>query len=181
MRVWNILLDVAAMLITQFWRAVTAQIKPEDQDYLKRHLPLAGRELFNAMAVCDQRHALNVAYTVEKLAAKKNIDRELLIRCALLHDVGRVRGDMDIDGKVLAVLLHKFFPQLAKKFACCRKKSWYPIRVMFVYYHHPWLGRQKLKRVGLTDEAEIICHHHDRRDKISSPLLDLLRQADNLN
>ena len=77
--------------VRQFFRALTAKISADDGIYISTHLSGDEQKLFFAMSIVDQFHSLNVAYTIERLVIedKKNIDREFLIRCALLHDVGR--------------------------------------------------------------------------------------------
>ena len=176
------------MRIKQFFRAVTARIFPSDRKYIRQHLPSAGAELFAAMAVHDARHALNTAYTAEKLAARHKLslaDKNLLIRCALLHDVGRHKGSMGISGKVIAVLAAKIAPRMARRFAHAEGKFNFLLRrlrqILFVYYEHPQIGADKLETVGLTREAALVRHHHAPPQPGESVILTLLRQSDELN
>lgn len=174
-------------LIRQFWRAATARLNRNDYVYIRANLTPEGQELFFAMVKCDQRHALNVAYTVDDMTtAMAEKERNFLRRCALLHDVGRKNGDMGLCGKVLAVLADKFSPQTARKIARCgrRNRQNYFIRLLFVYYHHPWLGARKLQSIGMKEEAGLIRHHHRfsrHKNFCPSPLLKILCEADNLN
>lgn len=173
------------ILVKQFWRGIRARLESPDYKYLVEHLSASERQLFFDMAICDQRHALNVAHTAENLAHESGaaIDREFLLRCALLHDVGRLRGDMGLWGKVWAVLANKICAAGAKRMARRGQENWwdYPRHALFVYYHHPWLGARKLIKAGLRREAQIVRRHHAPRDTFSSPILDLLRKADSLN
>ena len=84
--------------VKQFFKALTAKISAEDGKYISAHLNADEQKLFFAMSIPDQFHSLQVAYTIERFVIedKKNIDRNFLIRCALLHDVGRVKGDLNI-------------------------------------------------------------------------------------
>ena len=175
--------------VRQFVRAVTAKIRPQDIVYVRRHLSAAGQELFWRMALYDQRHALNVAYTAEKLAREKNFssaELNFLLRCALLHDVGKQHGDMGISGKIAAVLADKVAPRTAQKFAraegnftCSILRRWR--RILRVYYEHPTIGAAKLVAVNLTAEAAVIRRHHAPATPVDSPTLTLLRQADEFN
>ena len=46
--------------VKQFYRAVTAQITPEDRQWVAESLPPAAQKLFYAMHPADQYHAINV-------------------------------------------------------------------------------------------------------------------------
>ena len=162
--------------VRQFVRAVFARLTVEDRAYIEKHLSADGQSLFFDM---------NVAYTAEAMAEEKKLllDKKLLIRCALLHDVGRRKGDMGIFGKVFAVLMQGFFPAFSRKWAREGQKSLldYPRHALYVYYYHPEIGAELLKNIGLMKEAEIIRHHQEPQRKGDSLVLCLLRQADELN
>ena len=94
--------------IRQFFRAVTARVNTRDDAFVRAHLPAVAQSLFYAMHRVDQCHAIRVAYTAAQLAARERaaLDRALLLRAALLHDVGRRKGDLDLFGKVAACCYH---------------------------------------------------------------------------
>lgn len=166
--------------IRQFFLAITAHITATDKKWLAENLPPAAQELFYAMHPADQYHALHVARTALELWEKQPAgDKSLLLRSALLHDVGKQRGDMDVFGKVWAVLLKHFLPELAKKLA--RKGTGYLGHIMYISYNHAQIGADKLKRIGMVQEAEIIRCHHALEQKNEPPELKLLRAADELN
>ena len=137
------------------------------------------------MKPADQAHALHVAQTALQLVDKSNltIDRSMLLRCALLHDVGRVKGDLDIWGKVFAVLVTHFAPRLARRIARADCQSLWdkPGYAIFVYFHHPEIGAKKLRAIGLDEEAAIISSHHQPADGNDSAILTILREADERN
>ena len=102
--------------VKQFVRAITAHIDSKDRKYISIHLDDMEQDFFYAQSMPDQRHALNVSYTAETIyqsmrSDRDKVDAELLIRSALLHDIGRTKNDMGIHGKVFAVLMHKFIPK----------------------------------------------------------------------
>ena len=74
-------------------------------------------------------HPLGVA----NILADLQIDAVTII-AALLHDVGRRKGDLDLFGKVAAVLLTHFFPRRSRAWAAAG------CRLLFVYYEHPAIG-----------------------------------------
>ncbi len=163
--------------IWQFIRAVAARVTVEDGQYISAHLNADEQKIFFAMSVADQAHSLRTAYTIERLVIedKRGVDREFLIRCALLHDTGRRAGDLTIAGKVFAVLITTFAPKFADRLEINGN------RALYVYHHHAELGAQKLQRIGLFKEAKIIAKHH-APPKPDDPLeLKLLRLADNEN
>ena len=163
--------------ILQFVRAVTAKISVDDGKYIAAHLNAEEQKIFFAMSVADQAHSLRTAYTIERLVIedKRGVDKEFLIRCALLHDVGRKAGDLTIRGKIFAVLVTTFAPRFAERLELNGN------RALHVYHHHAELGAQKLQQLGLFKEAKIIAKHHAPPKPNDPPELKLLRMADNEN
>ena len=161
----------------QFFRALFAKITLEDEQYISRHLNVEEQKLFFAMSTIDQFHSLNVAYTIEKFIIddKKNIDREFLIRCALLHDVGRVKGDLNIFQKVFVVLVTKFAPSFAEKLE--RNGN----HAIYIYNHHAEIGARKLQNINLFRESKIIAKHHSPPSSDDPEELKILRLADEKN
>ncbi len=171
--------------VRQFYRAMTADITPADRDFVDKSIPKAAQPLFYAMHPADQYHALHVARTALALADMSNlpVDRSMLLRCALLHDVGRQKGDLDIWGKVFTVLMDHFLPALAEKLAkpACRGLWDKPGHALYVYYHHAEIGAARLRAIGLTAEAALIARHHLPPAGDDAPELSLLRDADERN
>ena len=172
--------------VGQFLRAIRARISAEELAFMEAHLPKEARSLFLAMHPADQCHALNVAHTALAIAEETGaeVNRELLLRCCLLHDVGRVKGTMDVWGKVWAVLAEKFLSaELWQKLECTKAAHFWqkPGLALYVYRCHPELGAAKLREVGLAQEAEIIRFHHSPQKKAEAEELKLLRCADALN
>lgn len=175
--------------IRQFIRAMTARIRPEDRAWIDRSLPAAARPLFYAMHPADQYHALHVARTAMTLwrampaKGQAETDASFLLRCALLHDVGRVRGDMDIWGKVFCVLMARIAPEYAHRMAEQEKtkKTSAIGRALYVYFHHAEIGAAKLRAAGLPEEAAVIARHHQAMAAGDPLVLKLLREADEKN
>ena len=161
----------------QFFRALTAKVTPEDGKYISAHLKPEEQKLFFAMSTEDQYHCLRTAYTIERLVIedKKGIDREFLIRCALLHDVGRVNGDLGTLGKVFTVLVSDIAPGFADNLELKGNKQ------MYIHRHHAEIGGRKLQQIGLFREAKIIAKHHSPPSPDDPYELKLLRLADSEN
>ncbi|SFT34933.1 HDIG domain-containing protein [Selenomonas sp. GACV-9] len=171
--------------VRQFYRALTATITAADKVWIDQSIPAAAQKLFYAMHPADQYHALHVARTALALADKSNmiVDRSFLCRCALLHDVGRRKGDLDIWGKVFTVLICHFCPCLADKLACPQAEAFWekPGYAIYVYKHHAAIGAQRLRDLGFMAEAAVIACHHRQPAAGDSPVLCLLRAADERN
>ena len=156
---------------------MNAKLTSDDNKYISTHLSTQEQKFFFAMDVVDQYHSIHVAYTIERFAIedKKGIDREFLIRCALLHDIGRVKGDMTVWGKVFAVIVTSLFPSLADRL------EYKGNHVIYVYRHHAEIGAKKLQGIGLYKEAKIIARHHAPPSADDPHELKLLRIADDKN
>ena len=163
--------------ILQFVRAVTARVSVDDGKYISAHLNAEEQKLFFAMSVADQVHSLRTAYTIERFVIedKRGVDREFLIRCALLHDVGRRDGDLTILGKVFAVLITSIAPDFANKLEINGN------RALYVYHHHAEMSGRKLQQIGLFKEGKIVSKHHAPPKPDDPSELKLLRLADNAN
>jgi HD superfamily phosphodiesterase len=81
--------------INQVISALTAKITEQDETFVAKQLNAREQKLFWQMNLPDQRHALNVTYTALRLAQNKSgLNLAALTKGALLHDVGKVRGDV---------------------------------------------------------------------------------------
>jgi putative nucleotidyltransferase with HDIG domain len=171
--------------VKQFFAALTAKISPEDTEFIARHLKVEEAVLFWGMNISDQRHALNVAYTAIDIASgRADIDKTALFKAALLHDVGRTKGDLSIIDKVIAVLLDKYAPLKAHEWGRFgRGGKLDNIRhALFIYYNHPAISASLLKDLDVCDKVvNLVLRHHFEEVPGDPPELNILRKADNLN
>lgn len=171
--------------INQVVAALTAKIEVQDIDFISKHLSKPEADFFYKMNLPDQRHALNVAYTALKLAAGlKQVDKELLAKCALLHDVGKVKGDVSTTDKIITVLLDNFAPVWAKSWGRLGRggKIENLRHAVYIYYNHAARGAAMLQSAGIPGEVtEMIARHHDAPAVDEPPELTLLKAADNLH
>lgn len=174
------------MRVKQFWAAITARVTQEEAEWVAHRLTEAEARLFWRMNLPDRQHTIRVARTALRLADEEaqEVDRVLLVKAGLLHDVGKVQGDVSTMDKVLTVLGHKFAPRMMRSWG--REGRGNKIdnlrHACYVYFHHPQRGADFLRRIG-EEEAllELVLHHHDRPTDGDSVLLDLLRRADELH
>lgn len=169
--------------VKQFIHALHARMTVEDRGWVCSLLTREERLLFEAMTQADQCHSVRVAKTALALARNQSVHETLLLRCALLHDIGRQKGDMGTQGKILAVLMQAVFPYRSLQWARPGGRHWWewPRRVLYIYYYHPDIGRDKLLALGCYQEALIIAQHHKAPAESDSPELCLLRAADAMN
>lgn len=165
--------------------AITARIDVSDKTFIAKYLSTAEAKFFYNMNLPDQRHALNVAYTALELAGEqKQVDQELLIKCALLHDVGKIKGDVSTADKIITVILDKATPAWAKSWGRQGRggKLANLRHAVYIYYHHAARGAAMLCEAGMPPQlTEIIAKHHEAPTVGEPSELTLLRTADNLN
>jgi len=171
--------------VKQVISAVTAKLTAADRKFISDELNHAEELLFYGMNLPDQRHALNVAYTILDISAKgMTVDRNFLVRCALLHDIGKVQGDVSTWDKIITVLAHGLAPHWAESWGRYgRGSSVENIRhAFYIYFHHAERGAQVMEALGEDAKlVDMIRRHHDTPLEDEPRELTLLRQADNLN
>lgn len=141
--------------------------------------------MFWNMSVPDQRHALNVSYNALSLAkGRPLIDGSILVKAALLHDVGKIRGDISTIDKIITVLASRLAPQWAEKWGIFGRgnKLDNVKHAFYIYYHHAERSCEMVTAINTNAKiAAIIAWHHTSPVDGDPPELNLLRQADNLN
>lgn len=158
------------------------QFTYEDKNFLNRHLSDWERVLFDQMDYIDQRHAFGVARTVLNDPRIQNqAEKEILIKAALLHDIGKIRGDFTINQRVL-VKISQLFPSWHKRLfkAGKRSESGNLARAVYVQAIHPQRGAYMLLISGVDEEVvELVRNHHN---SISRTRLErCLKTADAVN
>ncbi len=142
----------------QFFQALSANLKEDDIRTLKENLTPEEMAAFARMPLADQRHSLDVYYTLVRMG-KTHPD---LLKAALLHDIGKGEGEIRLWHRVAIVLIRAAFPRALKWLAV--PDGWR--RPFFVHYYHPILGAEIAKKLGCTPlTVELILRHQ--------PLLEL--------
>jgi len=171
--------------VRQVISAITARITNEDKIFITRNLTDAEQGLFWGMNLPDQRHALNVAYTALQLAAdRRDINITILIKSALLHDVGKVRGDVSTLDKILTVAAHKIAPAWAEKWGKPGRGSKLANlrHAFYIYFNHPARSGVMLRDIGTSPAIiAIVARHHKAPADSDPPELTILRLADNMH
>ncbi|MBO5245415.1 MAG: HD domain-containing protein [Selenomonadales bacterium] len=173
------------MRAKQFWAAITARVTTEDRAWVNDVLSPKEASLFWQMNLPDQQHAIRVARSAMELAKDAaDVDRDLLLRAALLHDVGKVKGDVSTADKVLTVIGHKFAPRMMRSWG--REGRGGRIdnlrHACYVYFYHPQRSADLLRKIDAEEElTELVLHHHDNMMSGERAELTLLRRADEMH
>lgn len=165
--------------VVQFWRAVTAQVRPEELAAIASTLGPSGMALFGRLSRNDQRHSLNVYAT---LVAQGHRDPALLT-AALLHDVGKTASHLSLPYRVAVVLLRAFAPRLLTRLEANGDSPLFS--PFLVSGAHAAIGAQLVAAAGCSDTVvALVRRHHecafDPVDPLAQPLT-VLREADELN
>lgn len=149
-------MSAVAHRIRQFWRALRADVQPQELAQLAEYLNPAQRVLFARMTVGDQRHSLDLFYG---LRARKGND-EALLQAALLHDVGKSLARIHLWHRVVYVLLGRLSGSLRARLGARPDRDWrYPYHVLV---HHTELGAELARRAGCSDDVVALIRNHQQ-------------------
>jgi putative nucleotidyltransferase with HDIG domain len=159
--------------------------RPLDRDdyrFLDFYLDEPGKFLFFQMNRVDQHHALAVARTVLSEASYlPGLDLLILIKAALLHDVGKVEGDLNPFSRLFVGLVRRSRPLLRGQWSITNPVTfWQKLRYGFyVDLAHPARGAHMARIFGIEPSiVDMIRHHHDPPFEGQSPELTWLQLVD---
>lgn len=159
--------------VKQFYWAINSRINKKDLHFLHAHLDENELGLFNRLSIQEQKHCINVAYDVEKVCKMKNVDKKLLIKAALLHDIGKTYKKLNVIDKSILVMVDSITKGSIKKFFNVDKVN--------VYYNHGKIGKDILKSYNYEEKLLYLIENH-HNDKITGNVeLDILRICDEKN
>jgi len=171
--------------VKQVIAALTASLTPEDKVFVSHNLNTAEQKLFWGMNLPDQRHAINVAQTALQLAQhQQKIDINLLVKCALLHDVGKIKGDVSTIDKIITVMGYALSPRWAKQWGRLGRGSKLTnIRhAFYIYFNHAKRSAAMLSDIGTAPQIiKIVAKHHKAPADCDPLELVLLRKSDDLH
>jgi len=166
--------------VSQFFRALLARVEPNEKLVLDACLPRQAQALFRQMPRQDQRHGLNVLYTLQRQGYQ---DRALM-QAALLHDVGK-GASVWLWYRVVIVLLQRWRPEWLCRLAKAQPGDWrYPF---YVHLRHPARGAELAEAAGCDPLAVALIRYHQDpvpeawRGSREGELLAALKAADGMN
>ncbi|MCW2278537.1 HD domain-containing protein [Heliophilum fasciatum] len=165
----------------QVWRAVSATITADEAAWVQQWLQDKEYQVWQEMALADRRHTCDVAKLCYDHSRHLSApEQTLLLRAALLHDLGKRRARLRLWHRILYVLLKAAGRPLDRPTAPSLAVS--PLAVIV---HHAHLGAREATQKNWDDELVfLIRHHHSPPLLISGRrhpwhLLQLLQDADN--
>jgi len=152
-----------------------------DRELVESYLDEAGLFLFNQMSFSDQKHAVTVArYLLSEKVDTQGANLRPLIKGALLHDVGKVKGEIAWWNRILVGLIRRFFPRLRTKWG--KRGEGGLNHALYVDLHHPSRGAYMAESLGIDPTVvSLIKHHHDEPNERTNLELALLQNADAKN
>ncbi len=169
----------------QLFRALFAKMEPKDHAVVDRYLNEIEKLLFYRMQPAVQKHCVNVAETVSVIAgARPDLDHSLLMKAALLHDIGKSGLKISLTDRIWYVLVRKFSSGLAQKLARPGKS---PLmsrlrNAFYIHLNHGKIGASMAQNAGLSEELVFFVRNHHNTNLISgSEELEILIRADELN
>lgn len=138
--------------VRQFFWVISANIKDDDRKFIDNYLNNNEKDLFYSQKISQQYHSIKVGKGVLEECLKKNLYDILLIKAALLHDIGKLNNDLNIFEKSTIIIISRLFPGLFKKLISFKR-----IRK---YYNHPEVGIGYLNTDSEYLRFLIINHHN---------------------
>ena len=164
--------------VKQFYINATDLMTNKDYEYVKIHLNNEEYDLFKKILKSEQKHSVRIAKEIEYIIENNLVDdidiiqsKNLLIKTALLHDVGKSKQKVNIIEKSIIVILNKLTKGNIKNF----KKS----KKIQCYYNHSEYSYILLKDIIKDDLIlSIIRNHHRNTD---NKLTNFFKQIDDNN
>jgi len=157
--------------IKQFFNALWAKVTTDDKKFVSNYLSDDESNLFYSLPVYEQAHCIRVAKDVLQNSRMSSEKQRVIVRAALLHDIGKLAGGLGIITKSLMVLLDRFMPRFIKRFS--------RLKMVDTYYNHP-----EKAFLFIKDENDyfsfLIRNHHNYSVSRDEGLM-LLHEADSRN
>ena len=164
--------------VRQFWAVVSTHREAVDDSALAEFLNPNQRDWFHSMPASGQAHAHSVFRALQRAGHSETP----LLQAALLHDLGKSRGNVQVWHRVVAVILRNVRPSLLHRLAANEPKGWrFPF---YVQLHHAAMGAEVASQIGADALAvALIRWHHDAPgitdlDGNARQMLSALQRAD---
>ncbi|HLG51926.1 MAG TPA: hypothetical protein VKY56_09905 [Chloroflexota bacterium] len=142
-------------LVRRFFSAVGARVSPAELAVLDEYLSPAERDLFRAMPIADQRHSLDLWNRLRRDGYRDPV----LLRAALLHDIGKGMGPLPLPCRVLFSLCELALPRLARWLADPSRPHLF--RPFYLAMYHAEVGAHAAARAGSNPEVVRLIGGHD--------------------
>ncbi|MDD5455642.1 MAG: HDIG domain-containing protein [Candidatus Margulisbacteria bacterium] len=165
----------------QFRQAVRSKLTYSDVEFIRQYLTKQEQIIFYRMQVVDQKHSLLLAHKcLNRNHVAQEIDKNKLIRAALMHDAGKAWMKIALFHRILYVLLEKFgngklLGNLARENSKLRFR-----RVLWTLLHHGETGARLL--MTFEEDPEIVntvLNHHNKPTTREGYIIPIIREIDN--
>lgn len=164
--------------VKQFIWGFTSLFKEIDYTYVTKFLNEKEINIFNKLKHNDKHHCIRVCKDSIKMRNDLNINVDMykLGRAALLHDVGKSYRHLSLVEKSVVVLLDKATKGKIKRYN--------NIKQINVYYNHPKIGIDILKKNGFENDKEllkVVRYHHNKIIDENNEILKIIKICDDKN
>lgn len=164
--------------VKQFYVNVTDKMTEKDYDYANEILNKKELELFMKLSKSEQKHSIRIAKDIEFIIDNNETDdeeilknRNLLMKSALLHDIGKITKRLNVIDKSIIVILNKLTKGKLKSIKTSKKIQ--------CYYNHGSYGYEILKDIiDDTVILDIVKNHHSDN---GNNLVNFFKQIDDKN
>lgn len=157
--------------VKQFIWAITARLTGEDLIFIGSYLNDQEKKLFTSLPTSIQTHSVKVAREALDECQKQNLYDILLIKAALLHDVGQAHTGLNPFTKSIMVIGSRLFPKSLRKF--CR------IGFVKAYYEHGEMALDVLQ--GEPEYMRFLVKNHHNYSIQGDEKLKILQTVDARN
>ena len=153
--------------VKQFFQAVFAKLNRDDEVLINTYLNEQERKLFYKLPKSEQVHSVRVARDVLKASLECGCYDVLLIKAALLHDIGKIDSGLNSVTKSIMVILDKILKKKLQKYK--------NIKLVRHYYDHPKIALKYL--VNDNEYLKFLIENHHNYGIVDRKL-QLLQRAD---
>ena len=148
--------------VGQFLISLWSRVAADERAILALWLPPPAALLFQNMARRDQRHSLNVFYTLRS----SGYEQADLLAAALLHDVGKTVHQgrrLRLGHRVIIVVLKAIQPALLERLSAAGEAPGDWRHPFYVHQHHPQLGARLAREAGCSELTASLIRRHQTR------------------
>lgn len=164
--------------IKQFFWSLSFKLNLNELKYITERLNIEEAKLFKKLAIGEQKHSIRVAITVENICSEhiktgnSSINKERLVKAALLHDIGKLYKHLNVIDKSVLVILNKITKGKLREYDNFKKID--------IYYKHAEKGAQLLEELNYDEDIIfLVRNHHSMID--GNIELDILKHSDSIN
>lgn len=150
--------------VKQLRKALFPRLNLSDVQFVDTILDCTEKELFSRMSLVDQRHCVDTALMLRAIHSPKA--DPLLLKAALLHDIGKSKSQISLGVRVLFVILNSCPPPFRDYLERLFPSSL--TEVFGTLFSHPQLGAEMGAKHGLEESVvQAIRYHHNPIDDLS--------------